>query len=100
MLLCSPYPVPSPHGHVIACRITSENPDEVSTHFVRCTSFVMYVLYIYFLCMCVRLGVYHFVSVYVLSTVYICLHVCMHTCIFLYVYVHAYILLYYYTFSF
>lgn len=24
----NPSPVPSPHGHVIACRITSENPDE------------------------------------------------------------------------
>lgn len=34
IMLCSPYPVPSPHGHVIACRITSENPDEVSIHFV------------------------------------------------------------------
>ena len=26
--LCSPCPAPSPHGHVIACRITAENPDE------------------------------------------------------------------------
>ena len=24
----SPSPAPSPHGHVIACRITAENPDE------------------------------------------------------------------------
>ena len=28
-ILYSPSPDPSPHGHVIACRITSENPDEV-----------------------------------------------------------------------
>lgn len=26
---CSPDPAPIPHGHVIACRITAENPDEV-----------------------------------------------------------------------
>ena len=26
---CSPDPLPTPHGHVIACRITAENPDEV-----------------------------------------------------------------------
>ena len=26
--VCSPDPAPSAHGHVIACRITAENPDE------------------------------------------------------------------------
>ena len=29
-LYSRPEPKPSPHGHVIACRITAENPDEVS----------------------------------------------------------------------
>lgn len=28
--LCSPKNLPKPKGHVIATRITSENPDEVS----------------------------------------------------------------------
>lgn len=28
-VLFSPNPKPSPHGHVIAARITAENPDEV-----------------------------------------------------------------------
>ena len=28
LLQYSPDPSPSPHGHVIACRITAENPDE------------------------------------------------------------------------
>lgn len=27
-LFHSPDPSPTPHGHVIACRITAENPDE------------------------------------------------------------------------
>ena len=43
-LSCRPDPQPSPHGHVIACRITAENPDEVSSVILSYTEITRVIL--------------------------------------------------------
>ena len=53
----SPSPKPTPHGHVIACRVTAENPDEVSySHTILALSIrgsITYNLLIYYV-FCVK----------------------------------------------